>query len=125
MKVIIAGNRDFANDGLLKNVCDKFHAEHTVTEVVSGCASGADTLGEQWAARNRIPVKKFHAEWQTYGRSAGPLRNKQMAEYADALILFDFGIGRGSASMRAEAKKRDLVIVEANAIRNVNIGDMQ
>ena len=58
-----------------------------ITEVISGTAHGIDTLGEKWAERHGIPVKRFPADWNAHGKSAGPIRNRQMAQYADALIV--------------------------------------
>lgn len=109
MKIIIAGGRDFKpsrddwfmlRDLLLSNGC---------TEVVSGGASGADKAGEIVGERLGLPVRVFHAEWNTYGKMAGPRRNKLMAEYADAVILLPGG--RGTDSMRNEAKAAGLKII--------------
>ncbi len=56
------------------------------TEIVSGCARGVDRLGEQLAEKCGIAVKRFPADWDRFGKSAGIKRNLQMAEYADCLI---------------------------------------
>ena len=86
MKVIIAGGRDFNNYDLLSQTMDELNI--IVSEVVCGDAAGADTLGAAWASANGIAVKHYPADWGTYGRSAGIIRNRQMAEYADFLIAF-------------------------------------
>ncbi|HWB02748.1 MAG TPA: DUF2493 domain-containing protein [Verrucomicrobiales bacterium] len=84
MKVIIAGPRDFHDyDTVARAVTD---SGFEITEVVSGKAPGVDTLGERWAAEHGKAVKEFPADWQKYGRAAGPIRNAQMADYADALV---------------------------------------
>ena len=70
-----------------------------ISEVVCGMAKGADLLGKRWAESKRIPVKEFPADWNRYGRSAGPIRNAQMRDYADALIVFIWDGSRGSANM--------------------------
>jgi len=48
---------------------------------------------------------EFPADWDTHGRAAGPIRNKQMAEYGDALLLIWDGESRGSANMKSNMKK--------------------
>jgi hypothetical protein len=58
---------------------------------------------------NRVPVKQFPADWNKYGKAAGPIRNAQMAKYADAVILFPGG--RGTANMRKLAKEHGLEIL--------------
>lgn len=106
MAVIVAGGRDyqFTADDIAKL------ERIPVREVVSGGATGADRCGEQWAESRGIPVKQFPADWKTHGRAAGPIRNRQMAEYADAVALFPGG--RGTASMAKEAEKAGIAIYD-------------
>ena len=105
MKTIIAGCRDFKDYNLLKAKVDYHRNTHPITEVVSGCAEGADTLGEQYAGEYLIPTKLFEADWNTFGRAAGPIRNRQMAEYADVLIAVWDGKSKGTKNMIAEMNK--------------------
>lgn len=109
MKVIIAGGRGFSSYwAVCRAVKD---SGFKITEVVSGGASGADALGERWARDNGVGLKPFIADWKKHGRAAGPKRNAQMAEYADALIAMPGG--KGTANMISEAKKRGLKIYVA------------
>jgi hypothetical protein len=105
MKVIVAGGRDFTNFELLFAALNELSKEVNITEIVSGTAKGADSLGECWANLSKIPVKQFTPDWKTYGKSAGPIRNKSMAEHGDILILFWDGKSRGSKSMLNEMTK--------------------
>jgi hypothetical protein len=97
MKLIIAGGRNYhltsADIERLNRIA--------IIEVVSGGAKGTDADGEAYAAMKGLPVKQFLADWNTHGRAAGPIRNRQMAEYADAVALFPGG--RGTQSMFNEA----------------------
>lgn len=106
MRLIIAGGRDYqftlTDCGRLELLIAK------VTEVVSGGATGADRCGELWANINKIPVKVFTADWKAYGKAAGPIRNRQMAEYADAVALFPGG--KGTLNMKAEAERAGIEI---------------
>lgn len=97
MKVIIAGTRDVKDYKLVVDTIQK--SGYNITEVVSGCATGVDWLGEQWARTNNIPIKEMPAEWSRYGNSAGPHRNRAMAEYADAAIIIWDGKSRGTRNM--------------------------
>lgn len=110
MKLIIAGSRDLRVpitqiDALVERYLSThtfMGHRHDVDEVVSGMARGVDQAGTEWARHRRIPVKPFpvtSADWTTKGKSAGPLRNRAMASYADgALIIWD-GKSRGSRDM--------------------------
>lgn len=82
MKTIVAGGRKFTDSKYM----DECLANHTITEVVCGKAKGADTLGEAYAIANDISVKYFPADWPKYGRGAGHIRNKEMGDYAEALV---------------------------------------
>jgi hypothetical protein len=113
MKLIIAGSRTIAGNGsLINGAIQHFQLTGKVSEVVSGTASGIDSLGEKWAAHYKIKIKRFPAEWNKYGNSAGPIRNKDMAEYADALLLIWDGLSRGSKSMKTEMQKAKKDIYE-------------
>ncbi len=93
MKLIIAGGRDYWGsfvDALRLNILNK---RTKITEVVSGKARGADTCGENWAISLDIPIKEFRADWDTYGKAAGGIRNIEMGRYADAVVLFPGGTG--------------------------------
>src|SRR3972149_10592704 len=105
MKVIIAGSRSLlrnpSKDDLDEITKAVINSKFSVTEVVSGGALGVDRAGDLWAESLPIPipVRKFPADWSRYGPYAGFHRNKQMAEYADALIVFWYGASRGPRQM--------------------------
>lgn len=110
MKTIIAGGRDITDH---KHLTDAVKScPWSVDEVVCGGARGVDQLGAVYAYAMKKPIKHFPADWNTHGKAAGPIRNAQMAEYADALILIWDGKSRGSASMKREAEKRGLRVHE-------------
>ena len=111
-KVIVAGCRDFADYELLKEKCD-FYLQNKKPEIiviVSGHASGADTLGEHYAQERGYETEIYPADWKTNGRAAGPIRNAQMAAVADALIAFWDGKSRGTKNMIDTATKRGLQV---------------
>lgn len=108
MKIIIAGGRDFDNYLLLLEAVVK--SGFDVTEVVSGGAPGADTLGELFARDMDLPMKRFPADWNRHGRAAGPIRNGEMAEYGDALIAMWDGVSTGTANMIKQATERGLKV---------------
>lgn len=111
MKLIIAGGRDYRMDLADYYRLEEIHLHFgPITEIVSGGATGADSEGELWAKLSDIPVKKFEADWRTHGNAAGPIRNRQMAEYADAVALFRGG--KGTASMEREAKRAGIAIYD-------------
>jgi len=111
-KVIIAGGRDFNDYELLKEKCITILSNHAYSqiEIVSGKARGADTLGERFAEERGMRIKEFPANWSRDGSAAGPIRNRQMANYADALIAFHDGRSRGTAHMIQVARDLGLKV---------------
>lgn len=129
MRIIIAGSRTFNDYDLLKKTLDIFAIEYGKVEssmspgfyysttkilaecILSGKARGADTLGEQWAKANSVPIKEYPAEWDKHGKSAGYIRNKEMAENADALVAFWDGKSKGTKHMIDLALEKGLTVV--------------
>jgi len=110
-KCIIAGGRDYNDYGQLKWQCAHvLQNKHPNIEIVSGTARGADKLGERFAEENGYRIKRFPANWDKFGRGAGHIRNKEMAQYAGALILLWDGVSKGSEGMLRLAEKYELLI---------------
>jgi hypothetical protein len=115
VRCIIAGGRQLPiihdKIWLVSDAVHKSGWKNEITEIVSGGCRGIDLAGEQFADDYKIPVKRFTPDW-ALGKPAGPIRNQQMSEYADALILIWDGRSRGSADMLRRAKARNLKIYE-------------
>jgi len=111
MKLIIAGSRTIkACPAFIFGLFNQFHIEPE--EIVSGGAGGVDKSGEYAAKISLRKVKIFKADWDKYGKSAGPIRNKQMAEYADKLLLIWDGQSKGSKNMKEQMLKLNKPIYE-------------
>ncbi len=107
VRVVIAGCRDYCDYDEAKGYIDfclsDIRKENDIV-IVSGCASGADAIGERYAEENGFKVEKYPANWKRYGRSAGPRRNKQLAEVSDYVICFWDEKSKGTKSMIDYAK---------------------
>ena len=97
MRVIIAGSRSIDDPIDIRQAVRQ--SGFIVSEVVSGGARGADRLGEYWAEENGVPCQRFPADWETFGKPAGIIRNVAMAKYADALIAIWDGRSNGTKHM--------------------------
>lgn len=95
MKVIIAGSRFTPGDraaharytGACNDAMRTLSMIADVTEVISGAARGADRIGEEWAHRHGVLVRRMPADWDTYGKRAGFLRNESMARIPGVGLL--------------------------------------
>lgn len=106
-KVIIAGSRTFNDYDLLERTIDNLFGNQDI-EIVSGCANGADKLGERYAKEYGIKVYFFPADWQQHGKKAGFIRNHEMAMVSQHLVAFWDGESRGTKMMIDLAKKNGL-----------------
>ena len=116
IRCIIAGSRNFTYYQMLeKNVMRVFEREHISNpQIISGHARGTDMLGELFAHEHYLDLKIFPAQWEKYGKSAGSIRNNDMATYASEengmLIAFWDGKSKGTHNMIDTAKKHGLTV---------------
>lgn len=106
-KIVVAGTRTFNDYELLETELITVLKGKKPSEVtiVSGGARGADSLGEKFAREKRCWLKVFSADWDGFGKSAGYRRNAEMANYADACIVFWDGKSKGTKHMIDLAEK--------------------
>lgn len=115
MKVAIVGYRNFKDYQVFeKRVNEIFnHNDISPFEIVSGGAEGVDTLAEIYANEYCIPITVFPANWNKYGRSAGPKRNKLIVDRADVVIAFLSKESKGTVNtinLARKANKKVFVI---------------
>lgn len=103
MRVIICGGRDYRLTHADTTWLRTLQCALPITEVVLGRGRGCDQDAEWWAHQHYLPVTLFPAEWERYGRAAGPIRNQQMVEYAEGCIAFPGGRGTADCLHRAQA----------------------
>jgi hypothetical protein len=91
------------------------HVDRGITSIIHGKArKGADQFAAYWGNRMMIDVRPFPADWRTYGKAAGPIRNQRMIDEGKPDLVIAFPGGRGTADMirRAEAAGIEVIKVE-------------
>jgi len=106
VRTVIAGSRNEKRLTVLARAVE--HAGWKPSVVLSGTADGVDKMGEAWTAMNGVPVEKYPAKWNTYGKRAGRVRNIEMASHADALIACWDGKSPGTRHMINTARRMGL-----------------
>lgn len=112
MRILVCGGRDYNDWKVIETALEHFKP----TELVHGGCRGVDTIAGNWAKRKGIPVQEFKADWDKFGRAAGPIRNQQMLDEAkpELLLMFPGGVGtRGMANLAREAGVKVTEISEA------------
>ena len=103
MRVVIAGGRDFSDYGALNRALESIEFPEEII-IISGGAKGADSLGERYARDNKLKCERYPADWGTYGKAAGPIRNKRMCNVCDVIIAFWDGISPGTRNMIGQGR---------------------
>jgi predicted Rossmann fold nucleotide-binding protein DprA/Smf involved in DNA uptake len=88
MKYAIVGSRTLHDYETVAFELDSFFEGKVVDCINSGGADGIDSLAIDFARSHGIPFQVFEAQWDTYGPSAGPIRNKLIVEASDEIIAF-------------------------------------
>lgn len=100
MRIIVTGGRDYKDQKKLEEVLDLLYPSF----VIEGGAAGADELARTWCLKNKVEGKTYRADWNKHGRSAGPIRNRQMIEENPDAIVIAFPGGKGTQSCIEIAK---------------------
>lgn len=112
IKLIIAGGRDFNDYNLLQLETQRFLVEQqfkpSQVTIISGHAKGADMMGEVFAHKYKFNLEIYPADWNQFGKRAGPIRNEEMAKFGTHLLLFWDGQSKGSKNMLENAQKYEL-----------------
>ena len=111
MKIIIAGSREITDYDFVEKAILESGWIDKDTEIISGMARGVDTLAVEFAHKLGLPLHKFPADWKKYGGAAGMIRNREMAEFGDAMIAIWDGSSRGTENMITVARLRGLKII--------------
>lgn len=97
----------------MEEVFDSFPKD---TIIIEGEARGADKMAAAIATRRKMKVLKFPANWNKYGKAAGPLRNEQMLEEGKPDIVHAFYMmetindSKGTTHMVELAKDRGIPV---------------
>lgn len=106
-RILVCGGRDWSNrtltDGVLDGFRQQYHEKGKPIVIVEGGAQGADTLAKEYAIKHDIPFEEYRAEWNKYGRAAGPKRNTDMLNSGiDVVVAFPGGRGTHDTIRKAE-----------------------
>jgi hypothetical protein len=80
--------------------------------IIHGAAPGADTLADDYGRERELRVIRYPADWKTYGRAAGPIRNRLMLTDGQPHVIIAFKGGNGTANMIEQGKKAGVPVYE-------------
>ena len=113
MNIAIAGCRDYTNydeAAAFIDMCICKYAKVNDIVILSGGCRGADALGEKYAKEHGHDILRFPAKWDIYGRTAGIVRNKEIAVAANLVICFWDKKSKGTKNLIENANKMGKVL---------------
>lgn len=116
MRILVCGSRDWADKNAIWIVLDGyFHLYHSSMTIIEGGAKGADTIAKDWAKDRGTSFENFPADWSTYGKAAGPIRNKQMLDEGQPDVVWAFTNkplheSKGTRNMVEQARKAGIPV---------------
>ena len=97
MKILVCGGRTYSDYQTVLNTLEEYVCSASL--VIQGGAKGADELARRASKVLEIPCKEFKANWEKYGKSAGPIRNRQMLVEGKPDLVIAFKGGKGTNNM--------------------------
>lgn len=96
MKILVTGSRKFTDIDIIRDSLADTLLLSAVREnsVAHGAAKGADSLTEEVCNNWKLPVRRYPANWDKYGKAAGPIRNAQMlTDFQPDIVLAFYKVG--------------------------------
>lgn len=129
VRVLVTGGRDYADRQRVFDVLGYYHSQQPFSVLIHGCADGADTLAQFWAASVPLPVERYPAAWDDlttppvvlryrrdgtpYNAAAGGIRNGRMLREGkpDVCVAFSGGRGTGDMCQRCHAARPQVPVL--------------
>jgi hypothetical protein len=128
MKIVVTGDRHWTDRTTVEIVMRLLlpvHDREGLT-IIAGGAPGLDTIAAEVAEAYGYEVDVFEADWDLYGRKAGPIRNKAMLDTEpDFVLAFHDEIekSKGTRNCVKEAEKREIPVILLQSEKAALISD--
>jgi hypothetical protein len=112
--VLVCGGRDYRDEQRVNEVLNKIQRTSVICWLIQGGARGADTLAYTWGLRNHVRLRTFPADWATFGKAAGFIRNKAMLDEGKPDLVVAFPGGPGTRNMVELARAAGVYVIEVD-----------
>lgn len=112
LRLIVAGGRHYDNREVIRTYLETLPKETIILQgecrrLVKGRWVGADLLAKEEAQKLGLTVESYPADWDRYGNAGGPIRNREMLQKGDRLVIFhdNFAESTGSKNIAEQARQ--------------------
>lgn len=112
-RILVTGSRDWDDEQELRlALISAWTPRQDAAVIVHGaCPSGADAMAAEWARHYDVRTEEHPADWDRYGKSAGPRRNAEMVALgARVCLAFICNSSPGATHCAAEAEKAGIPV---------------
>lgn len=115
-RILITGSRDWTNkqavEDAILDLANWYPFQWEDVVIVHGqCPTGADKIADDFAKECGITTDPHPADWDAFGKYAGPKRNKEMVDLgADVVLAFPKGASRGTRGCMKFAREAGLTV---------------
>lgn len=115
MRILVCGGRHYRNARAVRDTLDAFRDDtYQVTLIEGRCRSGADRIARLFAFLWGWTCEGYPADWNRYGRRAGPIRNQLMLDASEPDVCIAFPGGNGTADMVRRVRTTEIPLVEVS-----------
>ena len=111
-RILVCGDRNMTDYKEIHKILNEFPSDSVV---IHGNCRGADKMAGRAAKKLGMEVMVFPADWKTFGKAAGPIRNTKMLDegHPDVVIAFHPNISqsKGTKNMIDQACMRNINVI--------------
>lgn len=112
---MITGSRDWDNRSVIDTALfDYWYRADRPSDLllIEGGAKGADALAKVCWAKQGLHTRTYHADWDTWGKRAGIMRNLEMLDtQPETVLAFIKNNSRGATHAATEAERRGIPVI--------------
>ncbi len=119
--VVVTGDRNWTNRSVIQKALSNLPQQ---TILLHGDCRGLDQIAASEAIKLGIQTLSVPANWQRFGRAAGPIRNREMLDLEPDLVLAfhdHLDISRGTKDCVQQALARGLTVQLYDSMGNMQI----
>lgn len=110
MKILVCGSRIWTSYERIAEVLGRYFP---ISEIIHGGCVGADAMAGDYAKATDTKCTVYPADWNRYGKAAGPIRNRLMLDQKPNLVIAfheEIDKSKGTRDCYEEAIRRGIPV---------------
>ena len=120
IRILVTGGRAYKNREAVFKALDalagttsSWKVPPVPVHIIHGaCPTGADKYADQWVDSRHVTCERFRADWNKWGKAAGPIRNQLMIDRGKPHYVVAFPGDVGTADMVDRAHRHGIRVID-------------